>query len=246
MRSELEELGISFQYPKPKELIRYLIEIGAEHDGLVLDFFAGSGTTAQALLELNRHDGGRRHFILVQLPEPAGGTGSSNIAEIAKERTRRIIANMRKDRDDQLRLNEETIDEDLGCKVFKLAPPNIQQWKPDVDRDTETYAQELALFNDPLVLGWKPENVIWEVALREGFGLNTRFANREIANGNRVYDVTDPDSGQKFIVCLYDEIRADFVKDCELNPESLLICRDIALDDSAAANLALQCRLKTI
>ena len=115
-----------------------------------------------------------------------------------------------------------------------------------MDRDPESYAQELALFNDPLISGWQPENVIWEVALREGFGLKTRFAVRGLANGNKVYDIHDPDTDQKFIICLDDQIRADFSKHCELTPETLLICRDVALDDSAAANLALQCRLKTI
>jgi adenine-specific DNA-methyltransferase len=246
MRSELEELGISFQYPKPKELIRYLIEIGAGREGLVLDFFAGSATTAQALFELNRDDGGRRRFILVQLPEPAAKVGASNIADIAKERIRLVSAKMRKDRQSQLKLDAETIDEDLGFKVFKLGPPNIQQWKPDVDRDPEAYAQELALFNDPLVLGWKPENVIWEVALREGFGLRTVFASRQLANGNKIFEVTDPDTGQTFTICLDDQIRMDFTKQLGLKQDSLLVCRDIALDDSSAANLALQCRLKTI
>ena len=53
--------------------------------------------------------------------------------------------------------------------MFKLAKPNIQQWSQDEERDPEAYGQKLALFNDPLVAGWKPENVIWEVALREGF-----------------------------------------------------------------------------
>jgi len=88
--------------------------------------------------------------------------------------------------------------------------------------------------------------VIWEVALREGFSLNTRFTARDLANGNQVCDVLDPDTGQKFIICLDDQIRADFSKNCDLTQDTLLICRDIALDDSAAANLALQCRLKTI
>jgi adenine-specific DNA-methyltransferase len=96
------------------------------------------------------------------------------------------------------------------------------------------------------VAGWKPESVIWEVALREGFGLNTHFASRELANGNKVYDVTDPDTGQKFIICLDDKILSDLSKNCELTAEDLFVCRDVGLDDSAAANLALQCRLKTI
>jgi adenine-specific DNA-methyltransferase len=153
---------------------------------------------------------------------------------------------MLQSRGDQLSLDEGPIGEDLAFKVFRLACPNIQQWKSDVERDTETYSQELALFNDPLAHGWKPENVVWETALREGFSLNTHFTQRELANGNKVYDVTDPDSGQRFIICLDDQIQADFAKHCELTADSLLICRDIALDDSAAANLALQCRLKTI
>jgi adenine-specific DNA-methyltransferase len=82
--------------------------------------------------------------------------------------------------------------------------------------------------------------------LREGFGLETRFAARDLANGNKVYDVRDPHTAQAFIICLDDQIRADFIKHCDLAPETLFVCRDIALDDTAAANLALQCRLKTI
>jgi adenine-specific DNA-methyltransferase len=246
MRSELEDLGISFQYPKPKELIRYLIEIGTDHDGLVFDFFAGSGTTAQSLLELNRDDAGRRRFILVQLPEPSGTEGVPDIAEIAKERIRRVISKMRKNVSEQLTLNGNGVKEDLGFKVFRLDSPNIQQWKSDAESDPDAYAQELALFNDPLVASWKPENVMWEVALREGFSLNTRSTARALENGNKVYDVFDPDTGQKFIICLDDQIGADFSKTCELTLDTLFICRDIALDDSAAANLALQCRLKTI
>jgi adenine-specific DNA-methyltransferase len=246
MRSELEDMGISFQYPKPKELIRYLIEIGTDHDGLVLDFFAGSATTAQSLLELNRDDAGRRRFIIVQLPEPSGSGTATNIAEIAKERIRRVISKMQQGRNEQLSLDDTTVEEDLGFKVFRLDSPNIQQWKPDTDRDPDAYVQELALFNDPLAAGWKPENVIWEICLREGFGLNTRFTTRELANGNKVHNVLDPDTGQKLIICLDDQIRAELSKNCELALDTVFICRDVALDDSAAANLALQCRLKTI
>ena len=172
--------------------------------------------------------------------------GFKNIAELGKERIRRVIAKLREDDAGRLDFRDEGRAEDLGFKVFKLTEPNIQQWKATEDRDTEAYAQELELFNDPLVAGWKPENVIWEVALREGFGLNTRFSTRDLANENKVYDVFDPDTGQGFIICLDDQIRADFSKNCELKPDTLFICRDVALDDSAAANLALQCRLKTI
>jgi adenine-specific DNA-methyltransferase len=236
------------QFPKPVALLKKLINIGSNADEghIILDFFAGSGTTAQAVLELNREDGGDRRFVLVQLPEPTGNTKYPSITDIGKERIRRVIEKLAKDTQKGLDLKDRQQSEDVGFKVFKLAKPNIQQWSHDEERDPEAYSQKLALFNDPLVAGWKPENVIWEVALREGFGLKTQFALRDLGNGNTVYDVIDPDSEQKFMICLDDKIPIDLSKHCELTLEHLFVCRDVALDDSAAANLALQCRLKTI
>ena len=234
------------QFPKPVAVPRKLGEQTTSTTGgdIVLDFFAGSCTTAQAVLEMNHADGGNRRFICVQLPEPTENKTFSTIAEIGKERIRRVIGKLAKEA--QPSLGEREAPEDLGFKVFKLSKPNIQQWPEGEDRDPEAYAQKLALFNDPLVAGWTPENVIWEVALREGFGLNTHFASRDLGNGNKVYDVLDDDTGQKFIICLDDKIPIDLAKHCELTLDDLFICRDVALDDSAAANLALQCRLKTI
>lgn len=238
----------AFDTPKPVRLMNRVLEIGtrASESDIVVDFFAGSGTMAQGVLEANQKDGGDRKFILVQLPEPTGNKEFATIAEIGKERIRRVAKKLRENAGEELDLTGKNGTQDLGFKVFKLAGPNIQQWKADTDRDPEAYAQELELFNDPLISGWKPENVIWEVALREGFGLNTRFSARALANGNNVCDVLDPDTNQTFVICLDDQIRTDFSKHCELRPDTLFICRDVALDDSAAANLALQCRLKTV
>ncbi len=235
-----------FQFPKPSRLIKQFIRFGTDPEDLILDFFAGSCATAQAVFEINREDGGRRNFIVVQLPEPTDVAGYANIADIGKERIRRVIKRMGKETNPRLPLNNEDTPEDLGFKVFKLAKPTIQRWSEDEERDPETYAQKLSLFNDPLIADWKAENVIWEVALREGFGLSTRFRQRELPNGSTIYDVADPDNGQQFMICLDDRIRADLAKHCELKADQLFVCRDIALDDSAAANLALQCRLKTI
>lgn len=202
---------------------------------------------------------------MVQLPEPTENKEFPNIAEIAKERIRRVIARLQSEEAEKLPFESPQCqqgprgdalagaagsgsDLDLGFKVFKLAKPNIQQWVPEANRDPDAYAEKLSLFNDPLVAGWTPENVLWEVALREGYSLNTRFAKKELPNGNAVFEVTDPDKEppQAFIVCLDDEIRADLSKHLDLSPARLFVCRDNALDDTAAANLALQCRLKTI
>lgn len=236
------------QFPKPVALLKKLINMAcSSEDGhIVLDFFAGSATTAQAVLELNREDGGNRKFVMVQLPEPTGNTKYPAITNIGEERIRHVISKLAQDGQKGLELGNQQQSADLGFKVFKLAAPNIQQWPSEEESDPEAYAQKILAFNDPLVPGWKPENVIWEVALREGFSLNTRFVSKELPNGNKVYEVTDPDSGQQFWVCLDEQIRADLIKQCELTLARLFICRDVALDDSAAANLALQCRLKTI
>jgi adenine-specific DNA-methyltransferase len=185
---------------------------------------------------------------MVQLPEPTDNKKYPTIADIGKERIRRVIAKLGKANEGKLDLPIRDTPEDLGFKVFKLAPPHIQPWVADTNRDPDAYAEKLALFNDPLVSGWTAENVLWEVTLREGYGLNTRFEKKELGNGNTVYEVTDADqeTPRTFTVCLDDEIRADLSKHYEVTADRLFVCRDKALDDTAAANLALQCRLKTI
>lgn len=81
-----------FTNPKPTAVVRRLLDItGVEASDLVLDFFAGSGTTAHAVLEQNKKDGGNRKFVLVQLPEPTGRVDYPTIADITKERVRRVI-----------------------------------------------------------------------------------------------------------------------------------------------------------
>ncbi len=83
----------SFDTPKPERLIERMLQLATStsNDDLVIDFFAGSGTTAHAVLDLNKQDGGNRKFILVQLPEPTENKDYPTIADITKERVRRVI-----------------------------------------------------------------------------------------------------------------------------------------------------------
>lgn len=243
-----------YDTPKPVGLIRRIVQVSSapSEQDLILDFFAGSSATAQAVLQLNREDGGDRRFIMVQLPEPtpedspARRAGYETIADIGEERIRRVIAQMQQEREGQLSLETRETPEDLGFKVFKLAPSNYQLWR-GLDEDTpDAYAEQMELFADPLVDGWKVENVIYEVALKEGYGLNFRIETVPAVPGNTIYRVTDPDKEQSFYICLDNALGLENLSALSLEKDHLFICRDVALDDEAAANLALQCRLKTI
>ena len=238
---EIQELfgNKVIQFPKPLSLIKTLIRQATLEGGIVLDFFSGSCTSAQAVLELNREDGGNRHFIMVQLPEPTNNNEFQTIAEIGKERIRRVIKKMKKEREGQLPLDKP---EDLGFRVFKLAESNYKQWQSESDTP-ETLAKQMQMFVDPLVEGWKAENVIYEVAFKEGYGLNIHIEKTEVKD---VELVTNPDKDQFFYICLANKIDLESLKPLGLKKDEIFICRDIALNDEAAANLALQCRLKTI
>jgi adenine-specific DNA-methyltransferase len=244
--NEIFDDQLVLQFPKPVNLLKQLLNISTEpsEGHIVIDFFAGSCTMAQAVLELNREDNGNRRFIMIQLPEPTSHAKFPSIADIGKERIRRVIKKMQQTDEGQLTL--ETPDEDLGFKVFKLAGSNFRPWKGTDEDAPEAYAKQMALFTDPLMDGWQAENVIYEVALKEGYSLNSQIKPLSGITGNVVYQVTGPDKEQSFTVCLDGTLHPETQKALSLDKEDLFVCRDIALDDETAANLALQCRLKII
>ncbi len=237
-----------FDNPKPTRLIRRMLTLttAPDENDIVLDFFAGSATTAHAVLAQDREDGGNRRFIMVQLPEPTGRDDYATIADIGKERIRRVVARMKQEDEGKLDLSTRDTPEDLGFRVFKLAPSHYRPWQGVAGETADAYAEQMALFTDPLRPGWTVEGLIWEVALREGYGLNASIQRLEGIAGNAVYTVADPDREQSFTICLDDHLHAETLPALHLTREQVFVCRDAALDDELAANLALQCRLKTI
>ncbi|MBA3869516.1 MAG: site-specific DNA-methyltransferase [Anaerolineae bacterium] len=230
------------QFPKPVSLIKTLIaQATSQYDSdIVMDFFAGSSTTAQAVYELNGEDGGNRRYVLVQLPEPTDNPTFPTIADIGKERIRRVIDKIEKSNGKLLRSSD-----DLGFRVFKLTQSNYRQWQPT--EDAGEIVQQLELMADSLlVAGWKPENVIFEVAVKEGYGLNIQVEQIDGLGDSTVYRVTDSDKAQHFLICLDDQLPADLLIQLGLTQDDLFICLDSALNDTLAANFALQARLKTL
>lgn len=235
-----------FETPKPIRLVKRILQIASDKDSIILDFFAGSSTTAQAVLDINRKDDGNRRFIMVQLPEPINNPHYRTIADIGKERIRRVIDKMKSQDKGTLDLSAREDQEDLGFRVFKLTPSNYKQWKSIDASDPEAYAKQLDMFADLLVENWEPNNVLWEVAIKEGYGLNTQIERLEEVQDNKVWSITDPDKDQSMLVCLDNELQPSTLSTLPLSREHVFVCRNKALDDTKAANLALQCRLKKI
>lgn len=240
------------EYPKPVSLLKALVTLGAGVNDIVLDFFAGSATTGHAVLDLNREDGGNRRFIMVELPEPTAEDSTARhasfatISDIGKERLRRVAGGLRSESEGKLDLDTRSSPEDLGFRVFKLAPSSFKLWKGSESAKPDEYAEQMAVFVDPLVEGWKLEDVMWEVAIKEGYSLSSSFERAFSSKEDTVWRVHDPDTGQAFLLCLDSKVSPATVRSLELSKETVLVCRDAALDDELAANLALQCRLKTI
>ena len=244
-----------FDFPKPAKLVQRLLSYrissevaGRDDDDIVLDFFAGSCATAQAVLQLNGEDGYARRFIMVQLPEPLedtkrlkDGTTLRTIADIGRERISRVIKKIKGDKQTKLRGQEA---QDLGFRSFRLAGSNCTTWRDTERKTVEKYVSELETSLDSLKSGWKPEDVICEVALREGLGLTSSI--ERLPQHQDIFKVTDPDKQQTFFIDLDDKVALSALKPLCLKKEDVFICRDSALDDTTAANLALQCRLKTI
>jgi adenine-specific DNA-methyltransferase len=221
---------------KPTGLIKRMLQICTSPDeaDIVMDFFAGSNTTAQAVIEQNREDNGNRRVIAVQFPEklPILESDKATLVDVARERIKTALTSANGN--------------GQGFRAFRLASSNIRRWTGIEDKTPEVYIAQLEAFVDTLISGWKPENVVWEVALREGFSVTSRIEKLTAPESSTYWRVTDTEQGRTFTICLDDKLALDSVRELGLSRDDLFVCRDAALDDTLAANLALQCRLKVI
>jgi adenine-specific DNA-methyltransferase len=239
-----------FDNPKPTRLIRRMLELGAATDGnsVVLDFFAGSGTTGHAVMAQNAADGCNRRFILVQLPEPLDPDNKDqkvaanycdelkrprNISELTKERLRRAARKIKQE--------NPMFSGDLGFRVFKLDSSNIRAWESDREHLDQTLLDSV----EHLKEGRTDADVLYELLLKRGLDMCAPIETRTIA-GKEVHAV----GGGVLIACLSETITredvealAQFIVDwhMSLSPAGDTVClfRDGAfIDDVAKTNLA--------
>jgi len=233
--NELKQLGLDgvFSNPKPTRLIRQicLLTDTDDRDGIVLDFFAGSATTAHAVLAQNVADGGTRRFIMVQLPEPCGEhteayrAGLKSIAEIGKERIRRAIGTLK------------GTEADLGFKVFKLDSSNLKPWAPD----THNLERSLLDALESIKPGRSERDVLYEVLLKYGLDLAAPVEERRI-HGSKVLIA----GAGALVVCLSEEISLSVVSGiaalkAELGPAAMrVVFKDAGFQDDVVKTNATQ------
>lgn len=198
-----------FDYPKPVKYIKTILKyIDINNNDIVLDFFSGSGTTAHAVMDLNKEDEGSRKYICVQLPElcdeksEAYKAGYKTIAEISKERIRRAAKKIQAEIDEEKKKkagqlnfeNQENQDNpknqgsdiDLGFKVLKLADSNFKQWQQIEGKDlsdrqagAKALAEQMKLFVDPVSETATIENMVYELLLKSGKDLNSTIESKD-------------------------------------------------------------------
>lgn len=215
-----------FDNPKPTRLISRMLELATSTgpEEIVLDFFSGSGTTANAVLSLNKVDRGQRKFILVQLPEPTDRPTFKTIADIAKERTRRVIEKIKQ----EFKNNTVMKSFDLGFKVFKLDESNFKPWQTDLPiNDTKPLVQQLELHVSHIRPGRSADDILYEILFKSGFPLTTKVEKLKLA-AKEVYSI----AGGSMLLCLEESLTHEVIKAmADLKPE-----RVICLDESFAGN----------
>ena len=184
----------AFSFPKPTSLVKHLINTLNDKNSLILDFFAGSGTTAQAVLELNEQDKGNRKFICVQLPElteegsEAKNAGFASIADITQERIKRVIEKIEKARSNSLELDER---KPLGFRKYKLEGSNFKIWRGDVVTNEEELKQQMELFALPQRANATTENILWELLIKNGYPLTEKVQTVSLLAGETIYHTQD-------------------------------------------------------
>lgn len=218
-----------FDYTKPIKLIYNLVKSNFTEEGIILDFFSGSATTAHAVMQLNSEDGGNRKFIMVQLPEKteekseAFKAGYKNICEIGKERIRRASK----------KIKEEspltTQDLDTGFRVLKLDSTNMQDiyYSPKDISQADLFSQV-----DNVKPDRTGEDLLFQVMLELGATLDSKIETTTVA-GKTIYNVAEG----YLMACFDPDVTDDVVKSIAQMQPAYTVLRDTSMkDDSTATN----------
>lgn len=236
------DLDKYFSYPKPVSLVQELVAgitiFSSKDEDIILDFFSGSATTAQAVMQQNYEDGGNRRFIMVQLPEEtdekseAYKAGYRNICEIGKERIRRAGQKIRNDADNSS-LPTPNSKLDTGFRVLKCDTSNMK----DVYYNPAEY--EVNMFSrleDNIKEDRTPEDLLFQVMLDLGILLSSKIQVRSVEVGMRSYSYFDVEDGY-LIACFDKNIDEEVITTIAKQKPYYFVMRDSSMaSDSVATN----------
>lgn len=228
----IKKYGIDFSYSKPVELIEFLISIcSLNENDIICDFFAGSFTTAHAVIRTNIKQQKQLRFIMIQLPEvnedeEQKKQGLKNIFDIGAERIRRVI----KEVNEQNPLLSSTA---FGFKAFRLSSSNFKVWDSDTPKDVEILEKQLELHVDHVRDDRTPDDLLYEILIKSGFPLTAKVENIELA-GKTAFSV----AAGAFLICLERELTLELIQAMAAMQPERIVCLDMGFagNDQLKAN----------
>ena len=222
-----------FENPKDHEILARLIDYCTNNDDIILDFFAGSGSTAHAVLDLNKKSSSNRKFIVVQLPEPtpekslARAKGLLTIADLSKARIQKASAKIKSSLGENSSI-------DTGFKVFKLASSTFMQWNPNNVSSESGLQHALELYVDNSYEG-SNEDKLFELLLKAGFELTTKIERLDF-NGKIVFSIAN----NALLICQEDQLTKELIDEVISLEPMQFICLDKGFqgNDQLKANTA--------
>mgnify|MGYP000898068047 FL=1 len=241
--------GKVFDFPKPVQLLKTLITQGTNSDSVVLDFFAGSGTTAHAVMALNAEDGGSRRCISVQLPEPTGensearNAGFTSISAITRERIRRAGNKILEENAAILDGRDQPLD--VGFRAYRLVDTNFTKWKADSGLSEGELVDLFNSMSDSANDDARPEAILTEVLLKLGFSLSESIETVDV-DGLEVFSVSD-----RLLMAYLDEHTTPTLAQLRTlvaqEPGRLVILEDAFKgNDELKTNLVQECRTHNV
>ncbi len=242
----------AFDFPKPSEIIREIINQVLEDGDLFLDFFAGSGPTGQAVVDINQQNGRLIKYILVQLPEQidqkseAYKAGYKKISDITIERNKRVVEKIIKEKKEatpDLFSGDKKEDslKGLGFKVFKLQKSNFPrvEFAPDPEKSEEENIELLGKYikdkETQLVSAFNKDELVTEILIKNGFKLNYTLTKQEEFKKNEILFATDGD--KETLISLDVVIADETVEHFKTHTDQKLIVLERALDTTKKWNL---------
>lgn len=225
----IKKFNIPFDFSKPIELMIYLAEIiSLKSEDIIMDFFSGSSSTAHSVIELNKLDNGNRKFIMIQLPEPTDKNsdvfkaGYKTIADIGKERIRRVIKKIQEEQAQKKDLfSSDKPKLDLGFKVFKLEPSNFKLWNDQVAKDKDAIKNQLEMFVEHINPKSSQEDILYELLLKSGFPLTTKIEQLTMTDKS-VFSI---DEGA-MLICLEKDLTPEVIKEMAEKKPVRVVCLD--------------------